>query len=116
VASGVAAINVLEDATVVVAVPDTVDVELIVFEESSLRRRRSPVVSCSACSRSGVHAGSTRSSPKPARPDADPDPKSSEPSSWASTICSSMYIVADDNERQHVRIIKKRRWVVCIGR
>jgi hypothetical protein len=27
-----------------------------------------------------------------------------------------MYTVADENERQHVRNIKKRRWVECIGR
>ena len=112
-ASGVAAINVLEDATVVVAVPDTVEVELVVCELGLLRRRRSPVVSCSACSLSGVHAGSARSGPNPARPDADPDPR---PSSWASIICSSMYAVAEENERQHVRNIKKKRWVVWIGR
>lgn len=114
VASGVAAIRVLDNATVVVAVPDTVDVELDEsFEACSSRRLRSPAVSCSACSLSGVHAGSARSGPNPARPDADPDPR---PSSWASIICSSMYAVAEENERQHVRNIKKKRWVVWIER
>jgi hypothetical protein len=113
VASGVAAAVVLEGATVVVAVVDTVDVELIELEEWSLRRLRSP---CIACRRSGVQAGSTSSVPKLASSVADPEPKTSGPSSWASTICSSIYTVAEENERQHVRNIKSRRWVVCIGR
>lgn len=116
VAIGVATISVLEDDTdaVVVAVPDTVDVELVeFFGACSARRLRSPNVSCSAASLSGVHSGSARSGPKSARPDADPDAKSSEPSSWASTICSSRYmVVAEENDRQHAKNVKKRRWVI----
>jgi predicted protein tyrosine phosphatase len=110
VASGVAAIIVLDDATVVVAVPDTDEVELVeFFEACSFRRLRSPAVSCRACSLSGVQAGSARSGPNPASPDVDPEPK---PLSWASIICSSMYSVAEESERQNVRSIKIKRWVV----
>jgi len=124
VGSGVTAVTEL---AVVEADPDMVDVELVNVELVkielvvvglvaffSLRGRRSPVVSCSAASLSGVQAGSARSGPKPAR--SDPDSQNSEPSSWVSTICSSIYTVADENDRQHVRNIRKRRWVVWIGR
>jgi len=112
------------ELAVVEADPDMVDVELVNVELVAVvvvvavvafffslrgRRSRSPVVSCSAASLSGVQAGSARSGPKPARSDADPGSQNSEPSSWVSTICSSIYLVAAENERQHVRNTKKRR-------
>jgi hypothetical protein len=115
------------ELAVVEADPDMVDVELVNVELVAVlvavvaffslrgRRSRSPV-SCSAASLSGVQAGSARSGPKLARSDADPGSQNSEPSSWVSTICSSIYMVAEENERQHVRNIRKRRWVVWIGR